>query len=294
MFCKYCGSKLSENAKFCKKCGKEVKIQENILENSNVENADNEIVDNSKDNKDNKNNKNKKDKKDKKDKKKRSFSGIMVKLFILLIILLMIVILLDYFGIIQFSDDETKKNENLKERIEESVDFDVDDVQIEHPDADSYYEQNAELISSYSVTESKDIHTEKSVEQLLTERGFIDYPILADYTIDGIYYDASETTGSEEKHPMYQTYYVSSNNELWNIIVVNDSVMANPLSYNMQSELEVQILFAESNVVTSYDSVTNKFYESIPHESELIVKVTEKIDATTLEKLSIEVIEKYE
>ncbi len=286
MFCKNCGNELPENAKFCKKCGKEVNKKINLQEDSfgdlNGANTDKENIENSK------------GKKDKKNKRKRTVGRIILKIILLLIMLMAIVILLDYLGVIQFSFDTSNENEVSKEKIEELVDFNVDDVQIEHPNADSYYEQNAELIATFSVTQSEDVQTEKSIENILKERGFIDYPIWSEYTIDGDYYTASETSGSEEKHPMYQTYYVSSNNEVWTIIVVNGSVMANPVSYNMQSDLGVQILFAESEVITSYDSVTNKFYESIPNESELIVKVVEKIDAATLEKLSIEVIEEYE
>jgi hypothetical protein len=39
-----------------------------------------------------------------------------------------------------------------------------------------------------------------------------------------------------------------------------------------------------------YDSDANMFYETIPHESELIVKTVDRIDAETLDTLTVGVI----
>ena len=70
------------------------------------------------------------------------------------------------------------------------------------------------------------------------------------------------------------------------------SVIANPVGYNMESNAHgAQLILSESEVITSYDSVTNSFYESIPNESELIVKTVNHIDAETLNSLTVEDIE---
>ena len=45
-----------------------------------------------------------------------------------------------------------------------------------------------------------------------------------------------------------------------------------------------------NNCVTEYDSENNMFYETIPKESELIVKIVDKIDSETLNSLTKEVI----
>ena len=68
-----------------------------------------------------------------------------------------------------------------------------------------------------------------------------------------------EAKSSKEKHPIYQTYYTSVNNEVWTIIVINGSFIANPVSYNAQSERGAQLIVAESIVITGYDK-WQKYY----------------------------------
>ena len=85
-------------------------------------------------------------------------------------------------------------------------------------------------------------------------------------------------------------FTISSNEELWTIIVLNGCIMANPVSFNVESDLGVQLIIAESDVISCYDSQTNMFYETIPNETELIVKVVDRIDAETLDSLTVEVI----
>lgn len=182
-----------------------------------------------------------------------------------------------------FSIKFSIKNDQLVDEVEIEVGSKAEN---ERPNADAYYEENAELIDSYSILQSKDVLTEKSIENILNERGFLDYPIYFEYSMDGEYKGTIETSGLDEKHPTYQTYYVTKNNEIWTIMVINDSIVANPVTYNMQEEKNAQVIFTETDIITSYDSATNKFYESIPNESEVIVKKVNKIEANTLEKLT--------
>lgn len=279
MFCDNCGHQVPEGAKFCEKCGAKLN-QEN---DTNIEKHICEVNDNL-EKKNGKKNK----------RKKGSLGKIFFRVMLILILLIVIVIALDYYGFLQFLLGEADQNEVNREKVEELVDDMLEDVQIEHPDADTYYDQNAEVLATIEVTKSEDVLTEKEVERTLAERGFSDYSIWSEYSMDGEYYGAQEIVGTEDKHPIYETYYVTGNNEMWTIIVTNDSVVANPVSFNMQSCLDAQVVFSETNVITSYDSVTNKFYESIPNESELIVYVVDKIDANTIDKLTIEEIESYE
>lgn len=69
--------------------------------------------------------------------------------------------------------------------------------------------------------------------------------------------------------------------------MINGSVVANPVSFNIQSELSVQVIISEKDTVTSYDSTTNKFFETIPDESVLLVITVDRIDAETLNSLTI-------
>ena len=113
--------------------------------------------------------------------------------------------------------------------------------------------------------------------------------------MDGEYVDDTEVAeGSTNKHPMYETSYIAENGDVWTIFVVNGAIFARPVSFNLESELEAELLFSETKEVTSYDDETNKFYVTIPKESAAIVKVVDKIDAETLDKLTVEVINNYE
>ena len=68
--------------------------------------------------------------------------------------------------------------------------------------------------------------------------------------------------------------------------------MANPVTYNFESENEVQLVLSEDEKINGYDNYTGKFYETIPDENALIVKVVEAIDKETLDRLTAEEIEK--
>lgn len=157
-------------------------------------------------------------------------------------------------------------------------------------EADDYYWDNAEeVISVMDVNESENVPTEAEVTEILKERGFVDSPITCEYAMDGTYNDEDETTdGSVEKHPMYETYYISADGEVWTVSVINGQIIANPASFNLESELESQLLISESEKITSYNDESNKFYETIPKKSAVIVKMVDRIDAETLDRLTIE------
>ena len=157
-------------------------------------------------------------------------------------------------------------------------------------DVKEYYKENAEILAEYDAKTSKSIQSEKQVSDDLRERGVTQYLVLYEYSIDGTYVKEQVTRNNKKQHPIYQTYYISQADEIWTIIVINGQIIANPVSYNMQSERGVQFIVSESNVITGYDSSNNMFYETIPNESTLMVYVVDKINAETLEKLTVEVI----
>ncbi len=155
--------------------------------------------------------------------------------------------------------------------------------------ATDYYKNNSKLIKIIKVEESDDVLTETKSKSILKSKGFGDNPISYDYSITGNRIDDTEVTdGSTDAHPMYQTLYLSQNGEVWAIYVINGSVFANPVSFNLESNLEAQLLFSETETLTSYDDKTNQFYVTIPQASEVILKTVEKIDAASLDKLTIE------
>ncbi len=297
MFCKKCGTQIHEDAKFCKKCGtpitglRDTNLNSEIQSEENMNNVDKDTnkplnlpdkVPNGK--------KTIKEIKAEKKAERTSLSSVKNNKKVLIILIVVFTIAgitgtLTYFGIV---------NIPTVEECLISVDLsDKDEVnKVEHPDADAYYKNNSKIISQVNVKDSKLVQSETELSNNIENRGFGEYPVSSEYSMDGEYYEAiAISDSSSDKHPMYQTYYQTAKEELWVIFVVNGSVMAIPMSYNMQSDLGVQVIISESETVTSYDSSTNKFYETIPNETELIVKIIDKIDAESLEKLTFEVID---
>lgn len=162
------------------------------------------------------------------------------------------------------------------------------------PDAEDYFENNATVISVIDAAESEKVLTEAEVYDVLSNRGFTQYSITSTYSMTGEYSDESDITEtSSSKHPIYETYYISENGDIWTILSINGSIFANPVSYNLQSELGVQVIVSESETVMSYDCITNKFFETIPDKSALLVITVNKINAELLDTLTIEEIDRY-
>ena len=164
---------------------------------------------------------------------------------------------------------------------------------VEIVDADAYYEQNSTVISEVDADASEEVQTEKAVLEDLENRGFPESPVFTNYDMDGTFHEDIEIGDMPaDKHPKYMTYYVTENEEVWTLIWINGKILANPVSYNLQSTLPAQLVISETETITGYDNYTGKFYETIPNDSELIVKIVDCIDKDLLESLTIEEIDK--
>ena len=185
---------------------------------------------------------------------------------------------------------ETDESENTGGSIGKDnppIDEMPDDYEVSKPDADEYFQNNAEIVSTQDAASAG--RTEAEAYKNLADRGFTSMPITADYTMDGTYTGAKEIVDTAtEKHPAYSTYYVSATGLVWNIFEINGAVFANPLSYNMELQTGVQVMFSETDTVTSYDSTLNKFYVTKPDETVLDVKTIGRIDAATLDTITAE------
>ncbi len=161
-------------------------------------------------------------------------------------------------------------------------------------EADTYYWEHSEkVLRVEDALESEDVLTEKEAVALLKDRGFDDYEITFDFSIDGEYSDNTEAENDNAvKHPQYRTMYVTEKGDAWSIFVIEDQVIANPIFYNVESGLESELLISEAGSITAYDWESNQFYEIIPNSAGAIVKTVKKIDADTLEKLTVEEIER--
>lgn len=157
-------------------------------------------------------------------------------------------------------------------------------------DAEEFYKERSTIVASYEAEKSEQMLSEGQAVENIHARGFEEYPVTYNYTKDGTYVEEQETSESNEQHPIYQTFYSSSSEELWTIMVVNGSIIATPISYNMQSDRGVRLIVSESEIIIGYDSSKNIFYETKPNESELIVHVVDHIDAETLDSLTMDVL----
>ena len=296
-FCGKCGTKLDEGNGLCPKCNPGSDKSEKQLSK--------------KEKKQLKKQQKKQSKKEKRKAKRDAMSvGQKIKQFFLKLLLMVcllgilaggITVTLVYFEMIDIPViDHLLSSVGLKEENDLSEqDVNMDDIrnnewsdsepyEVTPPDADAYFASNSNIISEISATDSDAVFTEAEACDILAARGFGEYPITTEYSMEGEYFEAAEISDSSStEHPIYQTYYVTENEDIWTIFIINGTIMANPVSYNVQSDFDVQTILSESNTVMSYDSTTNKFYETIPKESELRVKTVSRIAAGVLDELSI-------
>lgn len=157
------------------------------------------------------------------------------------------------------------------------------DTGVEFKDAESFYDENAVIRSVDPAKRDRDNLSEKEALSELASRGFAGLPVTTSYSIDGTLIEELEISeDSSEKHPIYETYYISSNDEVWNITLIGGSITASPVTYNFEHEDEVPLLISEAEEIVSYDSSTNSFFRTIPKEDVLKVKRVARIDADTL------------
>lgn len=253
-FCSNCGSKLDDSVKFCESCGAPVK---NTVNNIPAPKYKKTMTNESK--------------KQAVKKKKRAPSIIVI------LILGLTLIGGGVFVVLKILESQKPSIKPASQLMKES--FNVKD----------YFKVNSDIKSVDSVKNSKNSLSESNVVAELRKRGFNDYPVTYNYSMNGEYsgsQTASET--SDEKHPVYETYYVTAKEEVWIISVIDGTIMATPSSYNMAHSEKVAVLLSESNEIVSYDSSSNSFYRTIPKSTALDVRVVDKIDAKTLEAINLE------
>ena len=165
--------------------------------------------------------------------------------------------------------------------------MDISDMQTA---VEEYYQENSEeIVAVEKAEETEKVFTEKEALAFLNERGFTEYPLVYDYNMDGTYVDEVEASAdSDEKHPMYQTYYAAADGSIWMIYIVGRTIVANPASYNLESDLDAQVMISETETLTSYTEMGNKFYETVPKESAVILKIVDKITSQRLGELTYE------
>ena len=210
------------------------------------------------------------------------------------IIAIIFIITLTLIVAIVLNSRHQKKNDDINDGQTESIENATE--QTSNTDEEGYYWDNSqEVIEVIDVKESKKIPSESEVIHLLNERGFTDCIVTYPYDLNGDYYeDAEINEDSSEKRPMYLAYYLTDKGEVWNIHIINGEIFAYPVSYNLDSELNVEVIVSETEYITSYDCETNKFYVTVPKETVVRVIHVDRIDKKTLERLDFEEISDYE
>lgn len=164
--------------------------------------------------------------------------------------------------------------------------IDDDEPVVIEPIAPEEAFEHAEVVSSVNAADSPDVMSESKAAKLLEKRGFSDIALTTEYGADGTYTGEQEVDGaSSANHPIYEATYIASDGSVWALLLYNGQLMANPLSYNSESNDGATVILSETKEVTSYDSATNTFYRIIPDGTELEVKTVDRIDAEKLDDL---------
>jgi hypothetical protein len=169
---------------------------------------------------------------------------------------------------------------------------DTQTTYVEYPDVDRFFNDNSDVQQIVDVSDSSDILTEEEVFTDIENRGFTDFYVTTEYDMSGTYYKAEEIApDGKDKHPIYNAVCTTQNGNIWELSYVNNQIIATPTSYLMESEREVSVIVSESDTVTSYDSLGNRYFVTIPHTDYAVVKVVDAIDAETLNSLTSEELE---
>lgn len=201
--------------------------------------------------------------------------------------LLILTICAGLFGCSSIQDYIAEGEKDSSEQVNSEMDL-YSDITIT---AEEYYEQNGKILSVVKANESDTIQTEQEITDFLNQRGFTQFPITEDYNMDGEFSGSIVENGTQNTYPSYKTSYITANGDIWTINVINGRITALPETYNYISELGIPVIISEKKTVMSYDSFTNTFFETVPNNDVLIIKIISVIDAQALEKLTIEEID---
>lgn len=307
MFCPSCGKEINGNEKFCGNCGYVLPPKKKIVSNSQEPTKKTDDSPNYFQKKaikkqikhDEKIKQKKIIKADKKEARKqhRKETHFTLKLILLLIVILAVavssVVVLSYFHIVNipiissYFSDKTESNTSDYETDNNDNNADSENqYTVSTIDAKDYFEKNSTIVNEIEVNKSSSVESETEVKATLIERGF-ESEITFEYNMNGEYDDTKEVSESNEKHPEYQTDFITDKKFAWMIYEINGCIMAYPVSYCYESGKSV--ILSEKDTITSYDSATNMFFETKPNDV-LIIQV-DRIDVETLNSFDSKKIE---
>ena len=169
----------------------------------------------------------------------------------------------------------------------------ISDTAPARPDVRETLETVGAVVSQAPYAGSGTAQTEAEAYRDLTGRGFTQASITTAYDANGSYIGETEISArSDERHPAYQTFYVTADGSVWSILSVNGAITANPVSFNAGESWTVAHLLSETGSCMQYDSVSVTFIEIIPDPSEVRVKTVSRIDAALLEAMTAEEVDR--
>lgn len=197
-----------------------------------------------------------------------------------------------FIGIKFFFLDKSQQEIEKTSMNDTDVIDDDEELSLEPIDAEEYLNEIGEVQDKIDVSSSEAVMTGGEAIAFLTERGFGECLVYTNYSIDGIYQEEQEITlNSLEQHPVYVTYYLSEDELIWKLSVINGVLLAEPIFYNYREGADVPVILSETNTMMSYDNVTNQFFVVVPDASEIVLKSVSEINAALLDSLTIEEID---
>lgn len=206
-------------------------------------------------------------------------------LALLIVVILVLVVIVNVFRDKPYNEEDVWEE---PQRVTQTTEPDLTQIL-------AYYSDLGKVVNSVSIRDAEDVPAEQKLCLDLSARGFSQQPVTYTHSADGTYLGETEIGApSLDKHPNYETYYTTESGEVWLVFVINDVIMANPLSYNLGEEAQMFVILSEKDTIASYDSESNYFFELLPHAQTAKVITVDRIDAQTLENMTVEVIRSYE
>ncbi len=149
---------------------------------------------------------------------------------------------------------------------------------------EEYYGEWGDISEQYSIDTSAKMLSEADAVRLFEVLGFDDIDIIAEYSEDGVFTDSAVISGSVSvRHPMYYALYTSASGVLWNISVVEDIILADPVYFNFARRIPV--IYSPSEMFVGYDSGSKDKYTDhdwVAHRSELAWSGRVSIDSEVM------------
>ena len=206
--------------------------------------------------------------------------------------------LLVYFDIVDVPIvSDVMEKSGLKNQVSESIDINeyldysndsreyADDRQV----SSTYYKKLSKIIQKVRLDESDNMMTEEEAYELFQSYGFTDCIIISEYSETGEYSEAKGIIPfSSTKHPVYRSDYIDEKGDLFEIYLIDGTLMVNPVSLNERTEDNTKVVVASAETLKSYDSQAKTFYETMPKDSIIKVLTTSDYFMETLEKITFE------